>query len=275
MCTLPLKTAWKPYLYVVSIACAMCSRARPRWSRCDTFVVQELFCSNVAQGFQATETEHQGHIVDDPGSCPGGLRASVPYASWSFNIRPLYGWGSAGEQQLSTAGWLAALPVLEPHWQVLMAHGVATGYVQWGPEKRIELKDAPAYAEKNWGQGFPKKWAWAQCNTFAGQPQLAVTAVSAIRTVVTPAVQETLGMIGIHYNGEFIELAPYKGPMNWEVAPWGSWRFWAKTDKYEAVLTARCENSDGAVLRAPLGAAGLAPACKDTFAGAQTYATSC
>lgn len=230
--------------------------------------MQDVFCSNVAQGFQATETEHQGHIIDDPGSAPGRLRASVPYASWSFSVRPVFGWGSVGQQQLSTAGWLAALPVLEPHWQVLMAHGVANGYVQWGPGKRIELKDASIYSEKNWGQGFPKKWAWAQCNTFAAHPELAVTAVCAIRTVLAQPVEETLGMLGIHYNGEFIELAPYKGPMSWEVAPWGSWRFCGKNERYEALLTARCQDSDGAVLRAPLGAQGLAPACKDTFAGA-------
>ena len=38
-------------------------------------------------------------------------------ASWDFSVEPQYGWGSLGKQK-ATAGWLAALPVFEPHWQV-------------------------------------------------------------------------------------------------------------------------------------------------------------
>jgi len=46
-----------------------------------------------------------------------------------------------------------------------MAEGAATGWLQWG-DQRYEFSDAPAYAEKNWGGGFPSKWIWVQCNTF-------------------------------------------------------------------------------------------------------------
>jgi tocopherol cyclase len=46
-----------------------------------------------------------------------------------------------------------------------MSHGTASGWVQWG-DRRYEFRDAPAYAEKNWGGGFPSKWAWLQCNTW-------------------------------------------------------------------------------------------------------------
>eukprot|EP00955_Chlamydomonas_euryale_P102567 365428-Chlamydomonas_euryale.AAC.24 len=48
-----------------------------------------------------------------------------------------------------------------------MADGVASGWLDWGG-KRYEFDAAPAYAEKNWGGGFPSKWAWAQCNSFDG-----------------------------------------------------------------------------------------------------------
>jgi hypothetical protein len=49
--------------------------------------------------------------------------------------------------------------------QVLMAEGRATGSLLWG-DQRYEFSNAPAYAEKNWGGGFPSKWIWVQCNTF-------------------------------------------------------------------------------------------------------------
>lgn len=49
--------------------------------------------------------------------------------------------------------------------QVLMAEGRATGWLQWGDQLH-EFSGAPAYAEKNWGGGFPSRWIWVQCNTF-------------------------------------------------------------------------------------------------------------
>lgn len=60
--------------------------------------------------------------------------------------------------------------------QVLMARGTANGWVQWG-DRRYELKGAPAYSEKNWGAGFPKKWWWVQAEEFQGRPDVALTAV--------------------------------------------------------------------------------------------------
>ena len=67
------------------------------------------------------------------------------------------------------------------HPQVLMAHGLATGWVDWGG-RRYEFERAPAYAEKNWGGGFPRKWFWVQCNTFEGAPGTSVTAVGVHRS---------------------------------------------------------------------------------------------
>lgn len=46
-----------------------------------------------------------------------------------------------------------------------MALGSATGWIEW-EGKRYEFTDANAYAEKNWGGGFPKKWFWIQCDQF-------------------------------------------------------------------------------------------------------------
>ncbi len=63
----------------------------------------------------------------------------------------------------------AFLPPLCP--QVLMAHGTASGWLQWGGQ-RYEFSNAPAYAEKNWGGGFPSKWHWIQCNSFDGWVKL-------------------------------------------------------------------------------------------------------
>ena len=62
---------------------------------------------------------------------------------------------------------------------------VPAGWIELD-DKRYEFTNAPAYVEKNWGMGFPKKWFWIQCNNFEGQPDLTITAVGAQRRMVQP-----------------------------------------------------------------------------------------
>jgi tocopherol cyclase len=227
--------------------------------------MQATFSSLVEEGFQATESHHQGCIINRPDTCLGELPTDVPCVHWNFTVEPVYGYGDAGKPQRSTAGWLAALPVLEPHWQVLMAHGLATGYVQWGEDKRMELSNTPFYAEKNWGGTFPRRWAWVQCNTFAGCPDLAVTGALALRDVL--GSQEEVGILSVHHNGRLIEVSSADGDFSWDVQPWGSWVMRGKSDKY-VLAEATCAADAGTPLRAPTGPTGLIPACRDTFEGA-------
>jgi tocopherol cyclase len=121
----------------------------------------------VPEGFQLSSTVHQGQLMD--GS-----------ASWSYSVEPVLGWGGGRDDpQFSTAGWLAALPVFEPHYQVVMAHGLATGHVTWNGE-RYDFAAAPVYTEKNWGGQFPSRWLLA-----CGAPTLfeAAAAVAAVAAV--------------------------------------------------------------------------------------------
>ena len=54
----------------------------------------------------------------------GTLESNVKSAKWAFSVQPELGWGEKGQKQKSTAGWLASLPVFEPHWQVSRGLGV-------------------------------------------------------------------------------------------------------------------------------------------------------
>lgn len=65
-----------------------------------------------------------------------GLRSSLCRSSkgkivkpikWAYSTRPVFGWGDSISKQKATAGWLAALPVFEPHWQICMASGLSSG----------------------------------------------------------------------------------------------------------------------------------------------------
>lgn len=222
------------------------------------------FNDKVFEGFQVTPLWNQGFICDDGRS---DYVETVKTARWEYSTRPVYGWGDVGSTQKSTAGWLAAFPVFEPHWQICMAGGLSTGWIEWDGE-RIEFENAPSYSEKNWGGAFPRKWFWAQCNVFEGASgEIALTAAGGLRQI--PGLTETFenaALIGIHYGGKFYEFVPWNGVVSWEVATWGYWFMSADNGNYVVELEATTEDQ-GTTLRAPTSEAGLSQACKDTCFG--------
>lgn len=231
----------------------------------DSEVAAEDFVSRVEQGFQVTPFWHQGFLCDDGRS---SYCSTVETVRWEYSTRPVYGWGDTSSKQKATAGWLAALPVFEPHWQVCMAGGLSTGWVEWG-DRKFEFKDAPSYSEKNWGGSFPQKWFWVECNVFeGGSGEIALTAGGGRRYLpfVPGGQYEEIAMVGVHYGGKFYEFVPWIGPVEWEISTWGYWQMKAQTALFEVVLEATTKEL-GTVLRAPTGEGGLAPFCKDTFSG--------
>jgi tocopherol cyclase len=213
------------------------------------------FTHGISEGYQATATWHQGHVRSPSGHS----------ACWEYQIQPVYGWGHPARLQHSTAGWLSSLQIFEPGWQVLMAHGWASGWIEWN-QRRYVFQKAPAYGEKNWGGAFPQKWFWLNCNSFEHHPDLALTAGGGRRGLLW--WMESVAMIGIHYGGQFYEFVPWNAEVSWEVHPWGSWRMQAVTAEYtvELVATTDCP---GTPLRAPT-VEGLAIACRDTMLGRLT-----
>jgi len=210
----------------------------------------------ISDGYQATATWHQGKLTD-----PG----SGQTARWQYQIQPVYGWGDRAGVPQSTAGILSRLQIFEPGWQILMAHGLATGWIEWNGQ-RYSFCNAPAYGEKNWGGAFPQKWFWLNCNAFEAQPDLALTAGGGRRGVL--GWMESVAMIGVHHSGKFYEFVPWNAEVNWEIYPWGYWRMHARNAQYEIELIGSTHHP-GTPLRAPT-AAGLAFCCRDTMQGELT-----
>ncbi|HEY9620403.1 MAG TPA: tocopherol cyclase family protein [Crinalium sp.] len=221
-----------------------------------TYLEPDVFDRQISEGYQGTATWHQGKL-SDPGT---GYRAE-----WQYQIQPIYGWGDRHQPQQSTAGWLSQFQIFEPGWQILMAHGLATGWIDWNGQ-RYSFRDAPAYAEKNWGGAFPKRWFWLNCNCFIDEPDLALTAGGGRRGVLW--WMESVAMVGIHYRGKFYEFVPWNAQVSWEIHPWGFWKMQAQTQDYEVELIATT-TLPGTPLRAPT-AEGLAFACRDTMQGELT-----
>ncbi len=211
------------------------------------------FNEKVIEGYQATATLNQGQFFDPK---------TGYWTRWCYEITPVYGWGDRLGNQQSTAGWLSSLQIFEPGWQILMAHGWATGWIEW-EGKRYEFTKAPAYGEKNWGRSFPSKWFWLNCNSFINEPDLALTAGGGRRGILW--WMESVAMIGIHYQGKFYEFVPWNSQVNWEISPWGRWHMTAQNHDYRVELTGTT-NLPGTLLRAPTEQ-GLQFCCRDTMQG--------
>jgi tocopherol cyclase len=143
-----------------------------------------------------------------------------------------------------------------------MAHGLASGWIDWNG-KRYEFTNAPAYSEKNWGGAFPKKWFWANCNSFLDEPDLALTAGGGKRGVLW--WMESVAMVGLHYQGKFYEFVPWNSQVRWNIEPWGRWQMQARNSHYEVELLGTT-HLPGTPLRAPTEN-GLMFCCRDTLQG--------
>ena len=228
------------------------------WGKTDLQVLpQQLhpatFDRHIQQGYQATATLNQGFIRDP---------ATDRSCRWLYEIQPIYGWGDPNLPQQATAGWLSYLPIFEPGWQILMAHGLATGWIDWNG-KVYEFTNAPAYAEKNWGRSFPQKWFWINCNSFSHQPDLALTAGGGRRGVLW--WMESVAMIGIHYRGKFYEFVPWNSQVSWQIQPWGRWEMQAYNQRFEVELIGTTGHP-GTFVRVPREG-GLTYCCRDTMKG--------
>lgn len=212
-----------------------------------------VFEKQVREGYQATDKLHQG-FIGDPGS--------RSYCRWEYRIKPVYGWGDRNGRQQSTAGLLSYFPIFEPGWQILMAHGLATGWIDWNGQ-RYYFRDAPAYGEKNWGRSFPQKWFWINCNSFNNELDLALTAGGGKRGVLW--WMESVALICLHHQGKFYEFVPWNAEVSWHIEPWGKWQMQARNSSGEVELVATTD-LPGTPLRAPTEE-GLQFCCRDTMQG--------
>ena len=241
-----------------------------------TVIPPNQFFQTVQSGFQMLPTRLQGIVANGhDGSTNVSQGTPSPYSPTTFdlNISPISGWGDDQDhRQKSTAGWLASHSVFEPHWQVTLADARVSGTITW-KNKTYHITDAPFYAEKNWGGGFPIKWHWLQCNSFNNynHQRLSITAVGAIRKLPLKT-QETVGLLCIHYNGIFYEAVPWTGQVSWTVDPWGKWYYIGRCTSgnrlFEAEVSITCP-TNGTILRAPTPD-GMILACKDAFQGEGT-----
>mmetsp|Transcript_55709 Transcript_55709/g.82925 ORF Transcript_55709/g.82925 Transcript_55709/m.82925 type:complete len:394 (-) Transcript_55709:236-1417(-) len=254
------------------------------------------FCAD-GEFFELTESRARGRTTSSSDGDVDDHRrmtTTVTTVDYDFSIESLVGWGGGyGDRQYSVAGWLSALPLFDPHYQVLISRGVASGYVhvskksiaagsstssgekaQGGDddegkeeytvtERRFDFNNAAVYLEKNWGGTFPTRWWWMQANTFSSVPSLSVTSTGAIRALPITGQQEEVALVGIHWDGQFLPF-PF---VSWTVR-WGSWVIRGTYKEYVVTLLGRCdkEGESAVPVRCPTPD-GMQDAALETYSG--------
>jgi hypothetical protein len=136
------------------------------------------------------------------------LRVDIPGARVHAELRdvvrwprPWHGTGPAGHA-----------PFLRQYWRPLVLRAYADGFVgEWS------LQGATAYAERNWGDGFPPVWWWGEAHDFGGDP---VTVAFAGGPALGPLHATA---VVVHARGRLLRLGePLLAPVGADVGP-GRW----------------------------------------------------
>ena len=150
---------------------------------------------------------------------------------------PVRAWGGIGP-----AGWL---PGLTQYWHPHVLRAGAAGTISIGSES-WDLAGATAYAEKNWGDGFPARWWWGEAHDFGGDPvTVAFAGGPALRGLEATAVVVSLG-------GRLVRLGePLLAPVRATVAP-GSWRLTGRSAGHRVEIEAEADPAVAHVMDVPV-----------------------
>jgi tocopherol cyclase len=154
-------------------------------------------------------------------------RGKIAHISWDYRITSIVPWAKP------VMGWLSYLPVCEPYWQILVMHGLAEGSITW-QDQTYHFQDAPAYSEKNWGNSFPERWFWLQCNSWQEVEQLSLVATGALRQILGKS--STVAMIALWWQGKWYRFMPDRSQIFCDIAPWGDWYIIAQQGNYRLEL---------------------------------------
>jgi hypothetical protein len=157
------------------------------------------------------------------------LRVRMGDDAWvQARFRPQLTWP---RRALGGLGPAQVVPGLAQYWHPVLLSAEVEGEACIGG-RRVRLEGARAYAEKNWGPGFPGRWWWGQADAFpdtdAGVAfaggRLSMLGVSAAPTAVVVRLGERV-----------LRFAPPLARAEARVGP-GDWRVRVRSPRYRAEL---------------------------------------
>ncbi len=169
----------------------------------------------------ATDQMLQGSLSDDQGNS----------ASWNLTLKKVWGFNAMG--------WAMGIPrLLNIYWYPAQASARMSGTLNFNGTK-IDLDNAPAYQDRNWGNSFPKWWAWIVSNQFENSPG-TVLAAGGGKPKIAGQFEPYQGMsIGLLHEGVEYHFRPNDGDIVETDISFGKWEVVAtKLGRYRIILSA-------------------------------------
>jgi Tocopherol cyclase len=126
----------------------------------------------------------------------------APDARLSLRLRDRAPWP---HRALGGLGVAQVVPGVGQYWHPHVLGARVEGHAVLG-DRTVDLDGATAYAEKNWGAGFPRRWWWGQAQGF-DDPDVCVAFAGGVleRGPLTLAATSVLVHLG---DGETLRLVP-------------------------------------------------------------------
>ncbi|MGE3263063.1 MAG: tocopherol cyclase family protein [Bacteriovoracia bacterium] len=160
-------------------------------------------------GNTASDKNITGSIVDEQGNP----------ISWNLDIKKNW--------TFDAMGWAMRVPELSSiYWYPAQAGATMTGTIHFRG-RDYDLKDAPAYQDRNWGRKFPEWWSWLVSNNFKNSPGTTLAAGGG-KPKIFSAFSLFAGLcIGLHHEGkDYIFRTTDGDNVKFDIR-WGKWEITA------------------------------------------------
>lgn len=171
-----------------------------------------------------TDTKLEGTITDNGKT-----------VSWNIDVKKVLSFNAMGI-------WTKIPGPINIYWYPAQASAVMNGTITIDGET-IELKNAKAYQDRNWGNSFPKWWSWIVSNNFKNNPDTVLVSGGGLPKILG---HEPVGgmSIGFYHKGKLYRFSPHLGDLqDYKITP-DTWEVTAtKVGRYKIEIKAHAEPS--------------------------------
>lgn len=170
---------------------------------------------------EASDRHLQGRLMSDGAS-----------AAWDLSLAP--------DWKFNAMGWGMHFNFLSNiYWYPAQASAVMNGWIETlkdGIAERVEVKNAPAYQDRNWGRSFPKWWTWLVSNHFPASPGTVLAAGGGRPKVFNRSELIDGLVIGLRHKGREYAFRPTDGDRVRMNVDFGRWEVNAENGNGEKIV---------------------------------------
>ena len=170
-----------------------------------------------------------------------------PDAQLAVRFRNSFPWP---HRALGGLGPAQAIPALGQYWHPHLLGARVEGHAVLG-DRTIDLDGATAYAEKNWGAGFPGRWWWGQAQGFE-DPGVCVAFAGGVFERGRLKLSATSVVVHLG-DGETLRLVPPLAVTSVDTGA-SAWRVRARSARHRVTIEGDSAGTEPHLLPVPIAA---------------------